>query len=70
MLIHFAGEPADLYDDTNTDWIPTQRMGCKSDHQPNNDRYCQAMNRKRRRLEIQADEENIIADDLDDILIT
>ena len=63
MLIHCEGKPADLYDDTNPDWVPTQKIGYKSGHQPDNDRYCRAMNRKRHRLEMQAEEENIIVDD-------
>ena len=47
-----AGEPADLYDETNPAWVPTEKMGHDiSDQQPDNDRYNQAQNRKRRKLE-------------------
>ena len=45
----FLGKPAFLYDETNPDWKPGQKMGYSVSHAPDRRRYSRLEQRKRRR---------------------
>ena len=49
LYIFCVGEPADLYDTTNPDWVPSLRMGHTISQAPSQDRYNRAERRRKRK---------------------